>query len=104
MIDDKAEEILETLWIRTQEEKAEAIPLEEFGEEQKDAIKQLLSAGYITISNNQVAFQSKGLSQGAEVIRRHRLAERLLNDVLAPGAALLDDRACRFEHLLDRGL
>lgn len=103
-LQEKAEEILETLWIRTQEEKAKAIPLEELGEEQKDAIKQLLSAGYISISNDRVAFENKGLSQGESVIRRHRLAERLLSDVLAPGATLLDERACKFEHMLDRGL
>lgn len=103
-LDEKAEEILETLWIRTQEERAEAVPLEQLGVGQKDAIEQLFRAGYITISDDRVRLKGKGLPLASDVIRRHRLAERLLIDVLFTSDTLLDDRACRFEHLLDRGV
>jgi DtxR family Mn-dependent transcriptional regulator len=38
------------------------------------------------------------------VLRRHRLAERLLSDVLSAHESVMHEKACRFEHLLDRGL
>jgi DtxR family Mn-dependent transcriptional regulator len=38
------------------------------------------------------------------VVRRHRLAERLLADVLDAWNEVNHEKACRFEHLLDRGL
>ncbi len=34
------------------------------------------------------------------VFRRHRLAERLLQDVLAVGPSHIEEDACRFEHVL----
>lgn len=103
-LNEKAEEILETLWIRTQEEGVEAVPLEQLGVRKKSALEQLLRAGYVTVSDDQVWLDKKGLSPAADVIRRHRLAERLLIDVLFTSDALLDDRACKFEHVLDRGV
>jgi DtxR family Mn-dependent transcriptional regulator len=45
-----------------------------------------------------------GRPEAISVVRRHRLAERLLNDVLGAREGLLHEKACRFEHLLDRGL
>lgn len=103
-LDEKSEEILETLWIETQEQKAEAVPLENLGADQKEAADQLVRTGCITISNDMVQLSKKGLPLAADVIRRHRLAERLLIDVLFTSDALLDYRACKFEHLLDRGV
>ena len=41
---------------------------------------------------------------GRRQLRRHRLAERLLTDVLGTGDTLIHERACKFEHILDRGL
>ena len=103
-LDEKTEEILETLWISTQEEGSEAVPLDKLGTDQKSSIDQLLHAGYITIINGEVRLDSRGLPQAADVVRRHRLAERLLIDVLFTSDDLMDDRACKFEHVLDRGV
>lgn len=104
-LDEKAEEILETLWIRTEEEGAETILLDELEVGLKEAIVgQLLLAGYITVSKGEVGLTARGLPMAANVVRRHRLAERLLTDVLSTSETLLNERACRFEHLLDRGL
>lgn len=41
-----------------------------------------------------------GIEAGKSVVRRHRLAERLLKDVLAVGPAHIEEDACRFEHVL----
>jgi DtxR family Mn-dependent transcriptional regulator len=104
VLDERAEEILETLWIRTQEETAEAVPREELESGQEEVLENLLGAGYITMRDGQVRLAGRGLPQAQDVIRRHRLAERLLIDVLSTSDALLDDRACKFEHVRDRGI
>jgi DtxR family Mn-dependent transcriptional regulator len=45
-----------------------------------------------------------GVPEAALAIRRHRLGERLLADVLKAEDALLDEQACRLEHALFDGL
>lgn len=46
----------------------------------------------------------EGRQAGQNVVRRHRLAERLLRDVLAVGPANIEEDACRFEHVLQDGV
>ncbi len=104
-LEEKAEEILETLWIRTEEQGEAPVSLDELKEENNGApVEQLLRAGYISVSDGRVMLTSKGRPEARNVVRRHRLAERLLADVLGTGDALTHEKACKFEHLLDRGL
>ncbi len=102
-LEEKAEELLETLWIRT-EEKKDSLSLDDFEVIGKESIKRLLNAGYISLSDGRVVLTSKGQPVGRNVVRRHRLAERLLADVLGTRDNLIHEKACKFEHLLDRGL
>ncbi len=101
--EEKAEELLETLWIRTEEEKEDILSLDDL-RGMKKPIEQLLKAGYISISDNRVRLTSQGQPEATNVVRRHRLAERLLADVLGTRDMLIHEKACKFEHLLDRGL
>jgi DtxR family Mn-dependent transcriptional regulator len=102
-LEEKAEEILETLWIETSEKKRDGIPLAELGRS-KRPLEQLEKAGYISHSDGQITLTAKGRPEARSVVRRHRLAERLLHDVLGTGDKLMHDKACKFEHLLDKGL
>jgi len=45
-----------------------------------------------------------GRPEATQAIRRHRLAERLLADVLATEEVMIDEHACRFEHVLVDGV
>lgn len=102
---EKAEEILETLWIRTQEGKEDLLSLDDLGiTDIERSIEQLLQAGYIVLSNSQVQLTGRGYPEAENVVRRHRLAERLLVDVLDTKGMLVHEKACKFEHLLGRGL
>ncbi|MFC1914838.1 metal-dependent transcriptional regulator [Chloroflexota bacterium] len=102
-LEEKAEEILETLWIRTEECKEDTVSLDELGKS-KRPIEQLIKAGYISVSDNQARLTSQGRPEAMSVVRRHRLAERLLADILGTADTLLHEKACKFEHILDRGL
>ncbi len=102
-LEEKAEEMLETLWIRTEENKEDFVSLDELGKAKRPT-EQLIKADYISVSDGQVRLTSKGRPEAASVARRHRLAERLLSDILGTADRLIHEKACKFEHLLDRGL
>jgi DtxR family Mn-dependent transcriptional regulator len=54
--------------------------------------------GLITIEGNRISFTDPGEQRARDIIRRHRLAERLFNDVLDLSEYEAD--ACRFEHAI----
>lgn len=103
-LDEKAEEALETLWIKTLEERRGSLPLEELNQVREGIVGQLLERGYIASSEGGLTLTEKGRLRAEDVVRRHRLAERLLADVLAAGDEVIHQAACQFEHLLDRDL
>jgi len=103
-LEEKAEEALETLWMGTEELGKESFSPGELEGVAEAVIDQLVAGGYVARSDVQVRLTDKGRSEGRRVVRRHRLAERLLIDVLHTGEDLMDERACKFEHLLDPGL
>lgn len=62
-------------------------------------------AGYLTRRNgDQVRLTALGRQTAEEIIRRHRLAERLVVDVLGMTLEESEADACEFEHLLARGV
>lgn len=103
-LDERAQEILETLWIRTREAHQDSLPASEIQEEDQAALKHLLDSGMINLHDKQLQLTEEGLKEATNIVRRHRLAERLLADVLDTHDVLLHEKACKFEHLLDKGL
>ncbi len=102
-LEERDEEFMESLWIRTEEGKESFISsgTPEFNNE---LIQRLLDAGYVTSADGGVKLTETGRLIARNIIRRHRLAERLLADVLGTSELLMEEKACKFEHLLDRGL
>lgn len=104
-LNEQAEELLETLWMNEEEEKKISYSSDNINAAGKAAVDLLLKAGYISAFDSGIKLTEKGRPEAANVVRRHRLAERLLVDVLDTREdALTHDKACKFEHLLDRGL
>ncbi len=101
MLSQKAEEVLESLWVATQEGLDQAVDLknQEYSPDGSE-IKELLSLGFIKYGGRNLVLQGEGLNEAQSVVRRHRLAERLMADVLDIRGSLLEENACRFEHLL----
>jgi DtxR family Mn-dependent transcriptional regulator len=97
-LSERAQEILETLWISIIEEKKNGLSLGLA--EREEAVAELLKNEYIAISNGEVFLKEKGKEEGERIIRRHRLAERLLVDVLDMKKGLVHEMGCKFEHLL----
>lgn len=108
MLSQRAEEILEDLWVAAEEKSPEDLEQgpenSEQGEEsfaQADpAVFELVDLGLVSREQGRLSLSAHGLKEAESVVRRHRLAERLMTDVLDIRGALLEENACRFEHLL----
>lgn len=102
---DKAEEILEALWIVSEEKGQGFAELEQLKFEATDpAFHELASNAFIEIRDGRVYFRPEGREEGRKTIRRHRLAERLMMDVLNIRGESGNVKACQFEHLLNEGV
>ena len=73
--------------------------------ETKDrALKELAKLNFISVSENQISLTKKGKAEAENVVRRHRLAERLLVDILDTEPGLVEEAACKLEHAIRRGI
>lgn len=102
MLTDKAEEILESLWVALVEEKKQKSDIGILKAD--DVIKELVDAGCAELDGDKIMLTRKGKEEAGHCIRRHRLAERLFVDVLDIKKKLVHDTSCKFEHLLHKGL
>ncbi|GGH61505.1 metal-dependent transcriptional regulator [Rothia aerolata] len=57
--------------------------------------------GYVEVaSDRSLKLTEEGRKRAVEVMRKHRLAERLLADVIGLDIAYIHDEACRWEHVM----
>ena len=104
-LSERAEEILEALWIESEEKGQGFAELERMEFPSGDpAYLELASHALIEIKGDRLYFRPEGREEGRNTIRRHRLAERLMMDVLNIRGESGDVKACQFEHLLNEGV
>ncbi|MEF8832341.1 MAG: metal-dependent transcriptional regulator [Candidatus Thermoplasmatota archaeon] len=63
-------------------------------------ISELERRGLAESSGDSVKLTEKGRRSARDIVRRHRLAERLMVDILDMGPEEVEKPACEFEHLL----
>lgn len=63
-------------------------------------MRRLESAGLVTRPGGGVALTEEGRREALAIVRRHRIAERFLVDVLGLAWDAAHDEACRLEHVL----
>lgn len=106
IVSESAEEILEALWIAREEMASDRVKLSSLRETPDvHTLKELLDAKIIEKSGGEeIMLTEKGVHHARDAVRRHRLAERLLTDVLQVKSELIHDAACQFEHHLHKGI
>jgi DtxR family transcriptional regulator, Mn-dependent transcriptional regulator len=67
---------------------------------QEQVIEELVSQNLVSRQGEQLDLTEEGFARAEKVIRRHRLAERLLTDVLHMTPAEVEAGACEFEHMV----
>ncbi len=101
-ISENAQERLEQFWIETHENGDHRPTGSRIKE--SEALDELESLGLVVRGSGDWALTQAGEAEAALAMRRHRLAERLLADVLSTEEALVDERACGLEHALFDGI
>jgi DtxR family Mn-dependent transcriptional regulator len=102
MEDRDRDEYLEALWCMKEQSRDS---LEDLGSQvhvefDEGTLQYLASHGWIILSDDakRVNLTEKGEGKARELIRAHRLAERLIYDVLGSTGKELESGACEFEH------
>jgi len=101
-------EVLEAVW--TNQEKgsssAESVAADAKAEVTEGLLVECEREGYLTrlSGGGELRLTPVGRQIAEEVIRRHRLAERLVVDILGMTLEESEADACEFEHLLARGV
>lgn len=67
----------------------------------KEELDSLITREMIITENSDVNLTSTGMEFAEQIVRRHRLAERLFSEILELKDSALDSTSCSFEHVLD---
>jgi DtxR family Mn-dependent transcriptional regulator len=75
--------------------------LKQSGPTVSETVARMERDGLVSIhADRHLVLSDAGLAKAAQVMRRHRLAERLLTDVIGLEWHLVHDEACRWEHVI----
>lgn len=98
----RVEELLEEIWTLKEEDRTSVSDLLEFTKEEDagQVLDHMVEHGLISIGDDEIRLTPEGEAIAREIVRRHRLAERLLSDVFEVSEGEVETHACEFEHLL----
>jgi len=104
MTDYGQDEILELVWTLREEGRATRSQLLRRTEEDQPErlIEELAAAGLVESSGDDVRLTKPGEERARVIIRRHRLAEVLLNNLFDLDNNQVESSACKFEHILTK--
>lgn len=98
------EEALGVIWHQYEEgvrDKRAILPIIEEGVS-REIYGKLLKNHLVREEGERLALSPEGEKLAKDITRRHRLAERLLTDVLALHSKAVDPNACQLEHILSQ--
>ena len=106
MKDIKKEEILEAIWSSIEKGNATISNVKKISHISVDseALNILEKEDIVKIDNDKIRFTDKGKEKARTIIRRHRLAERLMADILGMNLESIEVNACEYEHVLAPGV
>lgn len=93
------DEWLEKIWLTSEAGLGSSVP----GlckQPRHETLEALQKQFLISVENGALRFTDAGESRARNLIRRHRLAEKLFSETLGMNEQLMETEACRFEHIL----
>lgn len=98
----ESEEILEAIWRANEENNYTLERVKKYCDISLtlEMVSMLEKENLITYKDDTISLTHKGKEVTSQIIRRHRLAERLLTDVLKMKVEHAESNACEFEHSL----
>lgn len=104
--EEEREEALSLLWLHDEKGSTTAAKVRESLDQsiRPGVLDSIVSDGLAEIDGDKIALTGQGKKDASGVIRRSRLAERMLTDVLTLSEDQMEEGACRMEHILSGGL
>lgn len=98
--EDRIDEVLELIWMLREEGESHLDNVIKRSEDPNvsQVLTLAVSEGLISTDHGSISFRPEGEKRAENVIRRHRLAERLLSEVFEIEEKQLEDHACELEH------
>jgi len=102
----RRDELLEMLWHLGEHHTLSLSMLREHDPEREyeKSLHEFSSNGTLRFDGENIDFTDKGRAEAEGIMRRHRLAECLMSNVLGKKPAETEEAACEFEHILSREL
>ena len=103
---ERVDELLELIWTLREKGVSELDQL--LGTtpdvEAKSIIRLMIKDGLFQVDGNRVVLKERGEEKAREIIRRHRLTERLLSEIFEMSEEEVEEEACKLEHILSPGV
>ena len=98
----RKDELLEILWHLTEKHELKLSVLREHdpNQEIEKSLYEFRSNGILEFDGENILLTEKGHDKAKGIIRRHRLAECLMSNVLGKHPSETEQAACEFEHIL----
>jgi DtxR family transcriptional regulator, Mn-dependent transcriptional regulator len=104
--EERVDELLEQIW-RLREKGVAGIDqllAETHDVEAQSILRLMMKDGLFEMEDHRMVLKSRGEEKAREIIRRHRLTERLFSEVFEMSEEEVEEEACKMEHILSPGV
>ena len=100
--EDRIDEILELIWTLREKGISDMDSLLESAQdaEARSILHLMIKDDLFDVEGNRVTLKERGEEKAREIIRRHRLSERLFTEVFEMSEEEAEEEACKYEHIL----
>ncbi len=104
--EDRIDELLERIWTLREEGVSDLDHLLGTTQdiEAKSILRLMIKEDLFQMENNRMILKERGEEKAREIIRRHRLTERLLSEIFEMSEHEVEEEACKLEHILSPGV
>jgi DtxR family Mn-dependent transcriptional regulator len=104
--EDRIDELLELIWTLREEGVSDMDHLLETTQdiEAKSILRKMIKDDLFEIEGKRMMLKERGEEKAREIVRRHRLTERLLYEIFEMSEEEVEEEACKLEHILSPGV
>jgi DtxR family Mn-dependent transcriptional regulator len=104
--EERIDELLELIWTLREKGVSDLDHLLETTQdvEARSIIRKMIKDDLFEIEGNRMILKERGEEKAREIVRRHRLTERLLYEIFEMSEEEVEEEACKLEHILSPGV
>ncbi len=104
--EERIDEFLELIWKLREEGVSDMDHLLETTQdvEARSILRKMIKDDLFQIEGNRMILKERGEEKAREIVRRHRLTERLLHEIFEMSGEEVEEEACKLEHILSPGV